>query len=557
MKLISIALAVAAGFALSNSCAGAQTKTADLPNPIGGVKDLANRVERQDDPGADTPRVPRHPQGLYVILLGPTEVEDWISFDNTAFSGYLAAFAWSDLNPNPPNADSLPKPLDCGNLPAFSSTDPYDWTPLDTVFCAAASATPPKTVPVIVAPGFNSPQWVLDEINTNSCDGKFKFLKQPYFVPPNPLPPFPPYPTPTCHLAYFGFSESPTPIKNGKPETLESPLPMPWDDTYKREWEEFLRALNARYGHNPAFVSISVAGPTADSAEMLLPGVGSEIQEWQTILENQFADPKYWNSDQAIIDAYKQTIDMYGSIFSDITLTLTFCCEPRAGLLDFPVSYTLPSDAAPYCSGHPDMGCGAEYSILSYFIQQGVGGPNAKNVEDDGLWALPSTVLGTGGVKLTTGNTAHTTRIMGGLQSGGAFAKPGDTLAQINGYCPDATEADPTCHTLQAFYNTLANAFDDTPASGLAPRLYNAATVHLFPTLPAGGAKIGTERLNYLEFYPGDLKNVVAAPAIKIDTGEGAKPIYGGQDLLNLASKGLALTAEEPLSIPQWGFVVP
>lgn len=102
MKLISIALAVAAGFALSNSCAGAQTKTADLPNPIGGVKDLANRVERQDDPGADTPRVPRHPQGLYVILLGPTEVEDWISFDNTAFSGYLAAFAWSDLNPNPP-----------------------------------------------------------------------------------------------------------------------------------------------------------------------------------------------------------------------------------------------------------------------------------------------------------------------------------------------------------------------------------------------------------------------------------------------------------------------
>ena len=45
-------------------------------------------------------------------------------------------------------------------------------------------------------------------------------------------------------------------------------LPLPWDQTYKFAYSNFLSVLNQTYGDNPLLVSISVAGPTAASDEM-------------------------------------------------------------------------------------------------------------------------------------------------------------------------------------------------------------------------------------------------------------------------------------------------
>ncbi|HLK67471.1 MAG TPA: IPT/TIG domain-containing protein [Bryobacteraceae bacterium] len=487
---------------------------------------------------------PRYPQGVYVIV-GPNEVKDVnLLAANPAISGLTVYVEWSTLNPNPPTISQLPAPLDCSNLPHHDASDPYDWSIPDAAFCAVASVSPPKTVQLVVRPGFDSPQWVLDQIDANSCSGQFVFLTQPYYVPASPVPALPPNPTPACHLAYFDFAEGiSTPTINGAKQALYRPLPMPWDPTYKNAWQTFLIALSARYGQNPAFVAIAVAGPTAESAEILLPNTASEVKEWSTILQNQFSDSRYRNSDQAFIDEWQNAIDMFGRIFSDVTLVVVIAGGPP----DFPVPYTLPVGASAYCAGSPTMNCGANYSILSYFIDPGNGGPNAKAVEMDGLHATPETWLGIPAVKLMTGSTALSTRILGGAEFAGGLPAPADALSSKQSYCPDATATNPDCSPQQAFYNTIAEFFDGTPAATVVPRLYGATVTSTFPTL-AGGTKTGAAPLNYLQVYYGDI--TAASATAQVNTGESTSPSYSAQDLLSLAGQGLAKIAEQPAGVP-------
>ena len=86
--------------------------------------------------------------GLYATLLG-----------NQAVSGLAIQVHWDTLNPLPP-----------------TETGAYTWDPVDQAFASVAlwntenpNATTPKTIQLIVSPGFNSPQWVRDELT--SCDG--------------------------------------------------------------------------------------------------------------------------------------------------------------------------------------------------------------------------------------------------------------------------------------------------------------------------------------------------------------------------------------------------
>ena len=73
---------------------------------------------------SETTQVPRHPQGLYVIV-GPNEVKDLDSLaKNPAVSGFALGLSWSAVNLNPPTSSQLPLPLDCGNLPTYKSSDP-------------------------------------------------------------------------------------------------------------------------------------------------------------------------------------------------------------------------------------------------------------------------------------------------------------------------------------------------------------------------------------------------------------------------------------------------
>jgi hypothetical protein len=151
---------------------------------------------------------------------------------------------WDTLNPNPPAAAS-----------------PYDWSYVDDAFNQASvwdaqnPALLPKTIQLIISAGFQSPQWMLDQLP--SCDGLFQSPVQP---PPS-----------TCGKVTFeGFVEGGDSMQ----------LPLPWNAVYKSAWKAFLIALAARYGSNSAFVSIAVAGPTAAWAEMLLPN-GTALSQSQ------------------------------------------------------------------------------------------------------------------------------------------------------------------------------------------------------------------------------------------------------------------------------------
>ena len=171
---------------------------------------------------------------------------------------------------------------------------------------------------------------------------------------------------------------------------------MPWNPLYKSSWRTFLTALAARYGSNPAFVSISVAGPTASSEEMILPdNANTPAQDqfggllpnamWLKLLAFHYPGrPAYQRSDQAFIDEWKAAIDMYGEIFSGVTLVAT----TGSGLPNLAAKgFTVPSDFSADCP-NPNMDCAAETTILSYFEKPTVGGANAKAAQEDGMEAV-------------------------------------------------------------------------------------------------------------------------------------------------------------------------
>jgi hypothetical protein len=101
---------------------------------------------------------------------------------NPAIAGLAIRPHWDTLNPNPPGAANA-----------------YYWSLVDDAFNQAAAwngqnpAQAPKTIQLIIAPGFQSPQWLLDQIP--SCDGLFQ---TPVVTPPS-----------SCGKATFtGFSEA-------------------------------------------------------------------------------------------------------------------------------------------------------------------------------------------------------------------------------------------------------------------------------------------------------------------------------------------------------------
>ena len=84
---------------------------------------------------------------------------------NPAISGLTLQIHWDVVNPNPP-----------------TGANPYVWTYIDDALCILRfrfgmfkiRTQAAKTVQFIVTPGFNSPQWVLNELT--SCDGLFQRL---------------------------------------------------------------------------------------------------------------------------------------------------------------------------------------------------------------------------------------------------------------------------------------------------------------------------------------------------------------------------------------------
>ncbi len=506
-------------------------------------KDIAQ--QQQANPAISTAQLDAYFDSLYQQLLS-----------DPAISGLTLQVHWDTLNPNPPAAANA-----------------YAWNPVDDAFSQAAAwnnqnpTQAPKTIQLIVTPGFQSPPWMLDQLS--SCDGLFATPAQ---TPPG-----------TCgKVTFTGYGEG----GDG------TELPLPWSPAYKSAWQTFLTALAARYGSNPAFVSIAVAGPTGASAEMLLPNDSNSANPqtqfatpiapnamWRQLVALEYpGQAAYQNSDQAFVDAWEAAIDMYGELFSGMTLVAT----TGSGLPNLnSTGFTIPSAFSGDCNT-PNMDCAAETTILSYFAEATAGGPNAKATQTSGMNAarVNGGNLGVASVKAA---------LAGYGPVHGAFgADPGRVAVQHFVFersagrrvhqrlptQPRATRPPPApfrppargklCPS-RASQACLApgvgpvnltgyGTFGKVPSADLIPpeqAEYNVLNVYFNATAAGSyfGATNGSAPLNYLQIYAPDIQYAemnVNAPA-QVVVGPGITMTYSAQDLLNLASQKLLSIAEPPL----------
>ena len=512
---------------------------------------------------------PRRPRGIYAVVnimeqiavqqkanpsITPAQLDDYFNglyqglLSNPAVSGLVIYENWATLNPNPPTAANA-----------------YDWTYLDEAFNQAAQAM--KTIQLVVNPGFNSPQWLLDQIP--SCDGLFQSPVQT--------------PASTCGKATFsGFVEG-----GGTRE-----LPMPWNPLYKSSCRTFLATLASRYESNLAFVSISVAGPTASSEEMILPdNANTPAQDqfggilpnamWKVLLAFHYSGmTAHLNSDQGFIDEWRTAIDMYGQVFSGVTLIAT----TGSGLPNLSATgFTVPSAFSADCP-NPDMDCAAETTILSYFENPMGGGANAKATQEDGMEAARPVGpfnLGVTGIKVVSQMTAQlpapSAQVLGGAQFNSSFATFTLQEGCTSKFPPNASDPLPACSippgcTVQgcipitcipqaclapgvtaadlASYTVLSQV----PAKDLIPpeqAEYNVLNIYFTGKSAASsfGGTPGVAPLNYLQIYAPDIQYAAAkinSPAQVVETN-GVSVAVTAQDLLNLASENLSTIAEPAL----------
>lgn len=500
---------------------------------------------------------PRLPQGIYAdvnidmyeksyLKTHPSVPSDYFStvyadlLANPDVSGIVLYVPWSRLNPNPAPTGSVPRGY-------FQ----YDWSLIQDLLDSAKTAH--KTVQLVVTPGNNSPKWLLGDIGANNgllftCNYLFDSTY-----------PAPPAGTECGKVTFSGFIEGGYDKNTGVASSQDQP--MPWNSTYKNAWQTFLTALAKQFGSRTELVSIAVAGPTASSEEMMLPTRGNTNgvtqlnnltpeQMWNDLLEHHYTSAykdfiKYWNSDVAIVDEWEHAIDMFGSTFSDLTLTMStgdgfpnldaplptdVPCNLNKGqtcTFAIPVS---PIDFHGVCKAKGDMDCAAEATILTYFIQSTVGGSNAKATMMDGMkGGAKHGNLDIPCVKLISFETdlftSPSQRILGGSQFAHTFSEP--TQTEDEGGCAS------TCSPEQAEYNVLAWFFDGTSQG---------------PSFPSGtvaiGGNSGSAPLNYLQIYGPDITYASTGPTVFVQMGT-ARNLTTAQDLLHKASLALAAIAEK------------
>jgi len=483
---------------------------------------------------------------------------------NPAVAGLAIRSSWATLNPNPPGAANT-----------------YSWNLVDDGFTQAAAwnaqnpAQAPKTIQLIVTPGFGSPQWLLNQIP--SCDGLFQ---TPPVTPPG-----------TCGAATFtGFTEG------GSGDVL----PLPWNPAYKTAWQAFLTALNARYGSNPLFVSIAVTGPTAASAEMNLPNDGNSNNPqtqfgtpitpsnmWIQLQTFHYpGQPAYQRTNQAFIDEWENAIVLFGQIFSGITLVVT----TGNGFPNFQgASQTPPPAFAADCANNPSVACATATAILQYFMQPGVGGANAKATQDSGFAAARvSNDLGVPGVKQLSQMTAQLTpvsaQVLGGSQFSTTFSVATLTEGCTAVFPPNSSDTPAGCVIPSSCNANNCVPVECIPQACLAPGVtpasiakykttgnvpatdlispeqaeYNLLNIFFDGTAAAtsfGGAQ-GAAPLNYLQIYPQDIQYAAAnadAPAQVVEGG-GTVSVTA-QALMSMASARLLAIGEPPPAITPGGVV--
>jgi hypothetical protein len=455
--------------------------TALTSNPGGAAAPLAATlgVQRQarTSPASAYPNSIRRPRGIYAVVVldetrGTAAVDLNALASNPAVSGLAIRTFWSSLQP---------------------AKDRYDFSRLDAAFASAAAVH--KTVQLILVPGFGTPAWVLSELSScgdvapareatggragaarggragaarggragaarggragaarggragaasSGGDGAA-----------------------TCGKASFIVSE-------GGAHGQKQELPLPWNPVYKKYWRAFLTEVAARFGTRDAFVSIAVAGPTAESAEIILPRAGDQLERWGQLLQLFYRDPSYQRSNKAIVDEWDAAVTVFGDVFRNVTIVLT----RGSGLLNFTRG----------------QGNAAQSSIVSSFAAHAVGA-NAKATQTSGMKACRETVAGIKGVKELSSN-ASSSPILGGAQFDTSFSqKPAaeGCKASCNAEAPPCRSITPA----EALSNVLSVYFDGTPDGALY------------------GASKGAARMNYLQVYEKDIRFANTQPAVQ------------------------------------------
>jgi hypothetical protein len=507
------------------------------------------------------------PKGIYVIVMMPyliTQAQGaatslgittdaaltnyfTVLLNNTAVSGLLLTAPWRTLNPNDPT----------------TSSSPYSWNSIDDAFTSLANwnssnpTLPPKTLQLVVNPGFNSPNWIFNHVD--SCDGLFL----------NPHPPK--LPSSSC-----GYTDIFLETEGGTPTAKR--LPLPWSPTYNSLWRTFLIKLNAHIASSSTnaanFVSIGVGGPTASSEEMILPNdinnPGSSLtlpnppsgyttasnisalSAWNCLLANTYGPTSpYLNSNRAFVEEWNAAIDMYGGIFSGIPLTVSTgdglpfpelpaatsppvpgCALSGVSLPTGPSLSAPPPGFAPDCGTSRPMDCAAETAVLAYFAEPPVSGPNAKATQMNGLTAAGITNLGnlsTASVKWLSvstieglvplsGNTAVSARMLGGSQFGKSFSLPENMAVED---CPMGTQLGTCSLSILPFvpgcvvgtiHSTMCVAMPSPEQA-----LFNILQVYFAGTTPGAAyygeptgsntssAKFTGAPINYLQIYWQDI----------------------------------------------------
>jgi uncharacterized protein (TIGR03437 family) len=533
-------------------------QTPRRPQGIYAVVDTGGMINmlKQANPSITTAQLDVYFNSLYQALLS-----------NPAVAGLTLQVRWDTVNPNPPTA-----------------ANPYLWNIVDDAFNQAAawdSQNPeqtPKTIQIIATPGFNSPAWLLAQIPP--CDGLFQ---SPVQTPPS-----------TCGTVTFkGYNEA----DDG------NVLPMPWNPVYKSAWQTFLTAFNARYGSNPAFVSIAIAGPTAASAEITTVS-NDDANNPQTQFSGAPISPNnmwlqlfafhypgmaaYQGTDQAFIDEWDAAIDLYGRIFSGITLVGTWGDK----LPSFDTNnYPIPAGFSGDCS-IPNMTCAAITTVMSYFVEPSVGGANAKaNQTSSFIASRPAIGLGIDSVKALSQRTAQlpapSAQILGGIQfnqslvnsivnEGCTATFPPDASDTPAGCTIPATCTDTSCVPVVCIPQaclatgvttaslTSYKTFNNVPGADLLSTeqgLYNLLNIYFGGTAAASsfGGTPGTAPFNYLQIYSEDIQYATAninVPAQVVEAG-GITVSTTAQAMLNLASQNLLTIAEPALPAIAPGGIAP
>jgi hypothetical protein len=406
-----------------------------------------------------------------------------------------------------------------------------DWTYLDDAFAVANAAG--KSVQLIITPGVDTPPWVLAQIP--SCDGLFPSGTGPARS--------------DCGKVTFNH------FQQEKQRADGDVFPLPWSHVYRTQWKSFLQLVNDRYNTvitntNPVFVSIAVARPNGASDEIILPtsayhatasGVKADTA-WKYLIQHSFpnAGRDYWNSDQAFVDAWTQTIDDYEKIFSGLTLVLSpdagnYLPELPTTILDQPL-YNIECANAANASGPEDpYSCAAKTNILSYFLHKGgKDGPNAKVARVGGMTAASSLTvmdgtlgIGIAGVKLLS---LQAPPLLGAAE----FDHPitGKPITKQKEGC--STGPTP-CTPEDAAYNVLTVFFSGTPVAS-----------YYGGTMGVGAGTCGSELVQYLEVPYLDILNALTLPPPKKPSSIPGLGTTSLEMLLMRASQDLSAIAAVP-----------